>query len=116
MIVQTVLSNTQILDFLHTSHFNMGLTCTEIKTALWMSFSSFIRSGSLLSEWKSSAMVLSGWGLGLFEQIHIFIYFPVYRALLKKTNKIFLDHKQIMIWRKYGTLEKYPAIYYYKYI
>ena len=44
------------------------LTCTEIKTEIWISFSSFIKSGSMLSNQKcSSATFLSGWGLELFE-------------------------------------------------
>ena len=47
-IVQKTLSLTQILDLLHSSHVCMSLTCMEIKTEIWIGFSSFIRSGSVL--------------------------------------------------------------------
>ena len=55
-VVQKVLSLAQILELLHTSSFCMGLTCTEIKTEIWISFSTFIRNGSVLPQQKSSAM------------------------------------------------------------
>ena len=49
MVVQSL---TQILDLtLHASQLCMGLTWTEIKTEIWISFSSFI-DGSLLPQQK----------------------------------------------------------------
>ena len=57
------------LDLSHTSHLCMGLTCIEIKTEIWISFSSFLRGGTMLPQQKCLAMaVLSGEGLELFVQ------------------------------------------------
>ena len=58
-VVQKVLNFTETLDFLDTSHLCMDLTSTEIKTEIWISFSSFIRSGSVLPQQKYLAMALS---------------------------------------------------------
>ena len=53
----------------------MDLNCTEIKTEIWINFSSLIRSDSVLPQPIYSAMVLlSGWGLEIFERplyVHI---------------------------------------------
>ena len=47
------------------SHLCMEFTNTKIKTEIWITFSGFIRSGSVLAKKKSSTMaLLSGWGLG----------------------------------------------------
>ena len=59
----------KILDLLYTSYFCMGLTCIEIKREIWISFSSFIRSGSVLPKEKCSALDLSSWwGFEWFEE------------------------------------------------
>ena len=47
-VVQKVLSLTQFLDLLHTSHFCMSPTGTEIKKEIWNTFSSFIKRGNVL--------------------------------------------------------------------
>ena len=50
MAVQKALSLTKILNLSHISHTCMGLTCTEIKTEIWISFLSFIKSGSVFPQ------------------------------------------------------------------
>ena len=68
--VQKVLCLTQILDLLHTYHICMDLTCIEIKTKIWFSFSSFIKSGSVLPQQKYLAMaLLSEWNSELLKRL-----------------------------------------------
>ena len=58
-----------VLDLSHTFYIHMGFTSTEIKTEIWISLYSFIRSDSVLPQQKSSAMaLLSGWGLVIFKR------------------------------------------------
>ena len=48
----------------------MGLTYTEIKTEIWISFSNFIRSYDVLPQEKGLAMAfLSEWDLELLERL-----------------------------------------------
>ena len=69
-IIQKVLILNKILDLSHTSHLCMGLTSIEIKTDIWIGFTSFIRNGSVLPPQKYSAKaLLSGQELELFEQL-----------------------------------------------
>lgn len=57
----------QYLDLLYISHLCLDLTCTEIKTEVWISFSSFITCCSVLSRHKYSVLyLLSGWKLMLY--------------------------------------------------
>ena len=83
--VQKVLSFTWSLHLLHTFHLCMDLTCTEIKPEIWISFSRFIRNGSALPQQKRLAMVLlSWWGLELFEQhSYIIIIIIIITTLFK---------------------------------
>ena len=54
---QKVLSFIQILDLSHTSRFCIGLTGTEIKIKIWISFSDFM-SSSLWQKQKCSAVAI----------------------------------------------------------
>ena len=54
---------------LHTSHVCMDFTCIEIKTELWIIFSSFLKSDSMLPQQKYTVIAhLSGRSLELFER------------------------------------------------
>ena len=55
-----------ILDLSYTSLLYMGLTCKEIKAAIWVSF--LIRTSSAMPQQKCLAIAfLSGWDLEFFE-------------------------------------------------
>lgn len=66
----------------HTSQLCMGLTCTDIKKAIWISFSSFTRSGSVLLQQKCPIVaLLSGWVLEKFwTTLVYYIYLKILQS------------------------------------
>ena len=83
------------IDLSHTFHISMGFNCTEIKTEIGISFSSFIRSGRVLLWWKCSALAfLSAWGLEFFQWPLFMRYVPKVLWL-----KLYLP-KQKWTWNK----------------
>ena len=68
-VVQKVLSFIQILALVYTSHLCMAPSCTEIKTEIFINFSSFIMSAKILPQQKCSAIaLLFEWSVEPFEQ------------------------------------------------
>ena len=70
-VIQKVVNFIHKSDWLCTSHICMSLTSREIKTEIWISFSSFIRSFSMLSQQKCLAL-LSSWELAFFNDAHVY--------------------------------------------
>ena len=97
---------TEILDLSHTSDLCIGLTCPEIQTEIWISFSSFIKSNSVLLQEKCSAMaLLSGWGLKLFEwplYIWCLICVPTYTS----KHTFIYTLMCVKLFEKYLTVKK----------
>ena len=60
-VAQNILSLIKILDLSGISDYCMELPCTEIKTEIWISFSSFIKRSNVLTKQNYSVMTpLSG--------------------------------------------------------
>ena len=84
----------QILDFSRTFHFWPDFTCTEITIEIWIVFSSFIKSDSVLPQPNNSATdLLFDWGLEPFQQsscIYIYIYILSYTGRLFRCITIYI--------------------------
>ena len=90
----------------------MGLTCAEIKTEIWISFSSYYKKRMHVATTKMlSYEFLSGWGLELLKlTLYIYIYICVcvcvcaYACVcvkiwkFEKKNKKKTNHIQLIHW------------------
>ena len=74
-------------DLSHSYQFWMGHTSKKFKTEIWMSFSRFTRSGSMLLQQRLSACALSERSIEVFQQP--LVYF------LKTTSGVIIAIKQL---------------------
>ena len=79
-VLQKVLRLLKILDLSYTWHIQMGLPSTEINTEIFSSFSTFIKSGSMLLQQKIfySGSFFSEANNFIKKLLYIYIYIYIY--------------------------------------